>query len=434
MARRGEIVGAVDFGAREVRALVAERGHDGAVRVLGHGAAPSKGCVMHGVIQDLSAAQRALKQALGTAEKEAGKSVRSLFCGVNGVSVEGHVREGKAKLEKETVDLDRMGEALEIASRNILSPGKKVVSSVSAQEWYVDELRVSDPVGIRGSVLKARVHFALLPSVIEDNIHTVVESQGRELEDVVYVPLASALGCLTPEDMELGVCVVDLGRTTCGLAIYRDRRIITTHTFDWGGFHITRDVAAGLQVSFEEALELISEYGIAEELVSKLQDTNIYRLEATHGRPAMNVERSSHIKLKSAVRGAPSIADRAMLEMIIFERAKELLTAIQRHLEQKGHMDHLIRGVVLVGGAARIKNFDLLASALFQTTARVGLPDGLDVLPPQVASPEWVSAVGIAKHGFQYRDAMRSGRIEKQRGLVGTALHKVGKFLGRYFF
>lgn len=432
MARRGEIVGAVDFGAREVRVLIAEKGNDGAVRVLGHGAAPSKGCVMQGVIQDLTAAQRALKQALATAEKEAGRSVPRLFCGVNGLSVEGHVREGKTKLEKETVDISHMDEALEIASRNILSPGKKVVSSVSAQEWYVDELRVSDPIGIRGSILKARVHFALLPSVIEDNIHTVIDSQGRELEDVVYLPLASAMGCLTPEDRELGVCVVDMGRTTCGLAIYRDRRIVTTHSFDWGGFHITRDVAAGLQVSFEEALELINEYGISEDLISKMQDSNIYRLEGTTGRPT--TVNAAHIKLKSAVRGAPSIADRDMLEMIIFERAKELMTVIHNHLDQKNHLDHLIRGIVLVGGAARIKNLDLLTSAVFQTTARVGTPDGVDVLPPQVAFPEWVSAVGVAKHGFQYREALKSGRIERQRGLIGNAFHKSGKFLAKYFF
>ena len=436
MARRGEIVGAVDFGAHEVRVLVAEKGHDGAVRVLGHGAAPSRGCVMQGVIQDLSAAQRALKLALSTAEKEAGKTVPKLFCGVNGQSVEAHVREGKAKVEKEMVELSHMEEALEIASRNILSPGKKVVSSISAQEWYVDDLRVSDPIGIRGSVIKTRVHFALLPSVIEDNINTVIESQGRELEDVVYLPLASAMGCLTPEDMELGVCVVDIGRTTCGLAMYRDRKIVATHSFDWGGFHITRDVAAGLQVSFEEAVELIQEYGIADELLSKLQDTNIYRLEGTTGRAAHGaaVERTAHIKLKSAVRGAPSVADRAMLEMIIFERSKELINAIYKHLDDKNHLDNLVRGVVMVGGTARIRNLDTLAAAVFQAPARAGVPDGVDVLPPQVNASEWVPAVGIVKHGLLYRDAIRSGRIEIQRGPMGNLLRKTGKFIGKYFF
>ncbi|MBI1320022.1 MAG: cell division protein FtsA [Candidatus Hydrogenedens sp.] len=435
MARRGDIVGAVDFGSRDVRVLIGQKGYDGAITILGHGMAPGRGCVMQGVIQDHGAAQRALKQALVMAEKEAGTKVPKLICGMNGSTVESHIREGRAQLDKESVDLRHMEEALEMASRNILAPGKKVCSSISSQEWYVDDMRVSDPIGIRGSVLKTRVHFALLPSVIEDNINTVVESQGREVEDVIYVPIAGAMGCLTPEDMELGVCVVDMGRSTCGISIYRDRRILQTHSFEWGGFHITRDVAAGLQISFEEALELILEYGIAESLLRQMSDSNVYQLEGTTGRAfAAEREQTAHIKLKSAVRGAPSVADRYDLEMIIFERAKELMNAIYDHLDRKNHLDNLIRGIVLIGGSAGINNMDALATSVFQAPARVGVPDGIDVLPPHVASPEWVPGVGMLKHGFDYRDAVRSGRIERQRGFVGGIFHGIGGFFGKYFF
>jgi len=436
VARRGEIVGAVDFGSRDVRVLIGQRDRDGAIQILGHGMAPGRGCVMQGVIQDHGAAQRALKQALAMAEKEAGAKVPRLICGMNGSTVESHIREGRAQLDKDSVELRHMEEALEMASRNVLSPGKKVCSSISSQEWYVDDLRVSDPIGIRGSVLKTRVHFALLPSVIEDNINTVIESQGREVEDVIYVPIAGAMGCLTPEDMELGVCVVDMGRSTCGISIYRDRRILQTHSFEWGGFHITRDVAAGLQISFEEALELIMEYGIADSLLREFGGSNVYQLEATTGR-AYSTESdktTAHIKLKSAVRGAPSIADRYELEEIIFERSKELLGAVYEHLDRKNHLDNLIRGIVMIGGSAGIRNMDALATMVFEAPARVGIPDGIDVLPPQVGAPEWVPGVGMLKHGFDYRDAIRSGRIQQQRGLVGGTVHSIGGFFSKYFF
>ncbi|MCF6286648.1 MAG: hypothetical protein L3K26_15860, partial [Candidatus Hydrogenedentes bacterium] len=234
MARKGEIVGAVDFGSREVRVIIALEGNDGTVQILGHGAAQGRGCVSQGLIQDLSAAQRALKQALHAAEKEAGTKVSSLFCGLSGTNVESFIRDGNVKLDRDMVELAHLEEALDLASRDILAPGKQVISSITSQEWYVDDLRVIDPVGIRGSVLKTRVHFAQIPSVIEDNIVTCIESQGRELEDMVFLPLAAGLGCLTPEDMELGVALLDMGRSTTSLAMYRDRRILTTQCFDWG--------------------------------------------------------------------------------------------------------------------------------------------------------------------------------------------------------
>ena len=426
MARRGEIIGAVDFGSRAVRVLIARQDDDGEVQILGHGIAPARGCVSQGVIQDLNAAQQALKKALTAAEKEASRKVATLFCGIHGKNVETHIREGNVKIEKDIVDLSYMEEALDVASREVLSPGKRVVTSITSQEWYVDDLRVSDPIGIRGSILKARVHFAQLPSVIEDNIITCIESQGRELEDVVFLPLASGLGCLTPEDMELGVAVIDMGRTTTGLSIYKDRRILATQSFEFGGFHITRDVAAGLQISFEEAEELILEYGISEALIHEESggDVAVPNEEDKH----------EHIKLKSVVRGAPSIVDRTMLDDIIFARSCELLCKIRQYLEKRALMGNLVRGIVLTGGTAAIKNKADLAEAVFEVPARVGMPDGIDVMPQPCNAPEFVPLVGVLRHGFEYRAAMRSGRIETRRSLVGAAAAGAAAVFGKYFF
>jgi len=431
LGRKGEIVSAVDFGSQDVRVLIARKRNDGAIQVLGHGASPSRGCIAQGVIQDLSAAQMALKRAIASAEKEAGVRPGSVFCGVNGKSVDTYIREGVVKLDKGIAELGHMEEALDLASRDVLSPGKRVVSSITSQEWYVDDLRVSDPVGIRGSILKTRVHFALLPNVIEDNLVSCVESQGKDLEDVVYTPLAAALGCLTPEDLDLGVAVLDMGRTTTGMAIYRDRRIVATQSFEWGGFHLTRDVAAGLQVSFEEANELVLEYGISEEMIHEHFGDDE---EETAARPAEESSRSAHIKLNSAVRGAPSIVERGDLDMIVYGRTEELMTKMRQHLHARGLMKNLVRGIVLTGGAAAVRNQALLASELFQTNARVGLPDGIEVLPQPVNAPAWVPAVGIVRHGLEYRAAAKSGRIETRRGLLGTACKGIGKFFGKYFF
>ena len=431
MARKGEIVGAVDFGSREVRVVVALEGNDGSVQILGHGVAQGRGCVSQGLIQDLNAAQRALKQALSAAEKEAGVKLPALFCGLSGTNVESFIREGNVKLDREVVEMAHLEEALDLASRDILAPGKHVVSSVTSQEWYVDDLRVSDPVGIRGSVLKTRVHFAQIPSVIEDNIITCIESQGRELEDLVFLPIAAALGCLTPEDKELGVAVLDMGRSTTSLAMYRDRRILCTQCFDWGGFHITRDVAAGLQVSFEEADELVLEYGLSEALIQR---------ELSPGKlgsavPDDNTKgRSAQIKLKSSVHGAPTVVDRDELEMIIFERSRELLNKVHQYINSRGMSKHLVRGIILTGGAASIRNQVALAEAVFQVPARQGRPDGLDVSPQPVQHTAFTSVVGVARHGFEFRSAVRHGRVKMQRGPVGAFFQAIGGFFGKYFF
>jgi len=430
LARKGEIVGAVDFGSREVRVIIALEGNDGTVQILGHGVAQGRGCVSQGLIQDLNAAQRALKQAIHAAEKEAGVKVASLFCGLSGTNVESFIREGTVKLDRDMVELPHLEEALDLASRDILAPGKHVISSITSQEWYVDDLRVSDPVGIRGSLLKTRVHFAQIPSVIEDNIVSCIESQGRELEDMVFLPLAAGLGCLTPEDMELGVAILDMGRSTTSLALYRDRRIMTTQCFDWGGFHITRDVAAGLHVSFEEADELVLEYGLSEALIERELGDGAGG-ESKAEEPA---GRSAQIKLKTSVHGAPAIVDRDVLEMIIFERSRELLHKVHQYINSRGLSKHLVRGMILTGGAAAIRNQVRLAEAVFQVPSRQGLPDGIDMMPEPVKSTAFTPVVGVARHGFEYRSAVRNGRVDVRRGFIGGVFHGIGAFFGRYFF
>ncbi|MCC6796358.1 MAG: cell division protein FtsA [Candidatus Hydrogenedentes bacterium] len=426
MRGRGEIVSVVDFGSRDIRVLVARRDNDGTIQIIGHGTAPAHGCVSQGVIQDRAAAQLSLKRALNFAEKESRTKITSVFCGVNGKKVETFIREGTCKIERDIVEHSNMIEARDIASRDILAPGKRVTSSISAQEWYVDDMRVIDPIGIRGQVLKTRIHFARLPAVIEDNIVTCIESQGRELEDMIFVPIASALGCLTPEDLELGVGVLDLGRGITGLAIYRDFRILGTHCFEWGGYHITRDVAAGLQVSFEEADELILEYGISEACIHEEFDETPESLRGDSD------DSAARVKLRSNVPGSPSVVDRVDLDGIVYERAKELLVKVRQHIQARGLTKNLVRGIVLTGGAASIKKYTDLAEAVFQVPCRIGMPTGVEVLPNGVESPEFSAAIGIARHAFEFRAAARHGRIEPRGSMVSVS-RRAARFLKRYF-
>ena len=425
MRGRRDIVGAVDFGSHTIRVLVARQAPDGRIQVLGHGSAPGKGSVINGVIQDRNAARESLRRALRQAEREGRCKPSSLFCGVNGRKVETFIREGNVEVENGEVEFDHLAEARDIAARDLLAPGKNITSSVTSQEWYVDGMRVTEPLGIRGQVLKGRIHFARIPGVVQDNMASCVDSQRRELEDVIFLPLAASLGCLTPEDMELGVAVLDLGRTTTGLAVYRNSQILDTRSFNWGAYHLTRDVAAGLHVGFDEADELVEEYGINPALI-------VMALEEEDGIPPPTSGTSDRIQLRTSVPGAPDSVDRHVLDEIVFERAKELLVQVRQHLHARGLIQGLVRGVVLTGGASKLLNQALLAEAVFDVPSRIGFPNSVEILPEPARSPEYAGAVGIVRHAFDYRNAVRNGRVEANGAMVSFS-RRMGRFFRRYF-
>jgi len=399
---KGETIGVVDFGSRDVRVLIARKEGE-TIAVTGHGTAPARGCVSRGVVQDLSAAESALGKALAEAEDRAHAHMSTLFCGINGTKVDSSIREGKHTLTHERVDREDMKQAHENAATEAAEAGKRIVSSISAQEWFVDGLRVANPLNIRGQVLKTRVHLAQLPSVIVDNLAACVLSQHRRIEDMIFLPVANALGCLTPEDMELGVAVLDLGHNTTGMALYRGRSILDTFVIPVGGNDIVNDVAGGLSTSFLEAEELVLEYGVPDALIRTDGEAG------PEGAPGRDV--NPLIKLHHAVRSARDSVERGALDRIIYLRAKEILTKMRQHLHKKDLMNNLVRGIVLTGGGSMLKNQVALAESVFEVPCQVGLPENISV-PKEIHTPEFVSAVGIAHHAFEFRKAVREKRID----------------------
>ena len=76
------------------------------------------------------------------------------------------------------------------------------------------------------------------------------------VEKMVVSSLATAEASLLKDEKEYGVCLVDIGAGTTNVAVYVDGRLALTHTFQRGGEHVTRDIAAVLQTTTEEAERL----------------------------------------------------------------------------------------------------------------------------------------------------------------------------------
>ena len=86
MARRDPLVVGLDIGTTKVCAVVAEQTENG-VEIVGIGTHPSHG-LRRGVVVDIDATVRSIKQAVEEAELMADCEITSVFAGVAG----GHIR------------------------------------------------------------------------------------------------------------------------------------------------------------------------------------------------------------------------------------------------------------------------------------------------------------------------------------------------------
>lgn len=432
MKNRPEILGAADFGSREVRVMIACKLPGGDVQIVGHGVAPSEGCVSQGLIQNTAQARVALKRALHEAERAARLRVDSLVVGINGQSVETRISQGSAEIGGDPVEIHHMNTAIGAASREPHTTGRIIMANLVTREWTIDTLKVANPLGMRGQELGLRIHTARIPNVIRENIKGCVEAQGCALEDMAFLPIAAAMGCLTNEDMALGAAMIDIGYTTTAVAVYSDSRVLSTKVFDWGAYHIIRDVAAGLQITFEEAEELMMEYGIAERLVAASDDASSGGyLDAESGDSG---SLSVQIKLKTAVPNASDLVEREHLEWIIYERARDLFTRIRQSIASQGYSQRLIRGIVLAGGGGLIRNNDALAEAIFNAPCRVGKPLGIEGLPQALQSPQYIGVAGLTLYGLAMREASYDARRAPSNRAPTTRIGRAIAWLKRHFF
>jgi cell division protein FtsA len=94
---------------------------------------------------------------------------------------------------------------------------------------------------------------------------------------------------------------------------------------------------------------------------------------------------------------------------------------VQREISTAGYAGKLSAGVVLTGGAAAMQGSAELASDVFGTGVRVGVPiENLTGLADSVEAPRFSTVVGLAQYGAS-RIALGAGSSVRKLKVAGMA-------------
>src|SRR3954462_9514775 len=112
------------------------------------------------------------------------------------------------------------------------------------------------------------------------------------------------------------------------------------------------------------------------------------------------VDPSEIIQLPSTVAQGDRQIPRELLAHIIHQRMDEVFDLVQRDITSAGFAGKLSAGMVLTGGAAAMQGAAELASDVFGTGVRVGIPsENIGGLVDSVEAPRFATAVGLAQYG-----------------------------------
>jgi len=412
MARRSRNLVALDIGSRKTCVLIgapesaAPAGPDpiGAgeanVRLLGSGVAESRG-TRRGVIVNLEMTVASIRQAVQQAEAAAGATVESAMVGIAGMHLKSVNSRGGVSLGSRPRDITREDVRSAVdAARAISLPEDREVIHVLPQEFLLDAQNgIRDPIGMIGSRLEANVHIVTASAAATQNVVTAANRAGVLVADTVLEPLAAADACLSADEKELGVALIDIGGGTSELIVFEHGAVRHTGVIPVGGDHFSNDVAVGLRTPIPEAERIKCRYGCA--LFDILKEDQAIEITSVGDRPPRTV------------------FQRALCD-ILGPRAQELITLIRDELRRGGYDRALGAGVVLTGGGARLHGMIEVAERILEKPVRLAIPRRLGNMPPDIEQPEYSAAVGLLLY------AGRLERLEQQRHVgFGERLKKL---------
>lgn len=408
MAAINDISVGVDLGSSSVTCVVV-RHRDGVPTVIGVGQAAGTG-LSQGNVVHIDATVEAIRQAVDEAAIMSSVKLISVHTTLAGAQLQGFNSHGMVEVPGREVRREDMRRVID-AARAVPTPETQRIIHVIPQEYVVDGQRgVFDPEGMSGVCLEAWVHLMTAPAASLEHTMQAFQRAGLKVEGVVVQQLAASAAVLTPDEKELGVCLVDLGGGTTKLSVFVDSALAHTAVFPLAGDHLTGDLAAALKTVREEAERLKQKYGVA--LACDVDPEEVVTLPAVGGRPPMDVSRQ-------------------FIAEVLEARLEDILTLVYQELERNDLLDRLTGGVVLTGGTALLRGIETLAHEVLELPVRVGCPTGVRGLGPVINSPRFATAVGLAlgprTGGLDVSDLL------ERRGRVGQLWERTKSWFAEFF-
>lgn len=390
----------LDIGTSGVRCVIGEPSEKGLMNVIGFGQAEMRG-MRRGIVTTTDAVTESIKKAVEEAERVSGQEVQMATVNLSGEHLQGENKNGVVAVagagrEITAEDVER---AVESASAMQLPAGWEIVDRIP-QEFIIDgQDGITEPVGMTGARLEAKVHVITSPSAGRQNLVKAINRAGLEIEQMILEPLAAADCALSDDDKEYGCAIVNMGAEVTSLMIFGRGAVQHTSVFPFGGMHFTKDLAVGLRVSIPEAERVKHRFGC---VAGFLMDSD---------------EKQEIIEITPVGRNETRMLSKEILCDIMQPRAVELLHHVAEEVSRVA--GQISSGVILTGGSSMIRGITEIAEQVFDAPTRLGFPEKyrFGALVDEIQSPEWAVACGLAYASMrsQIREHHFGGKSPTQR-------------------
>lgn len=374
---RHKPIAVLDMGTTKVVCMIAHVMEDGSLKVAGIGHQLAKG-IKSGVVTDIAEASTSVSAAVHAAEQMAGETIEEVVLSVNGANLKSrNVSVELDILEGGVTDQD-VADIIHEASLSIVSDDATIIHCFPSFYTLDGARGIRDPRGMIGKKLGAELQIITAKNVYLRNLMQCVARAHLNISEYVMASQAAALSVLAPDEMDLGVTLIDMGGGVTSVAVFVGGRNVFSDCLPVGGNHVTSDVAQGLSTSMLHAERLKTLQGSA---IHSSKDAEVM-IEV----PQLGDDEEED---------EPTVMPRAMLVGVVRPRMEEIFELIRSRLEASGADKIAGRRCVITGGASQMIGVSDLAARMLSKQVRRGKPAMLPGLAEAVTGPAFSAAIGM---------------------------------------
>jgi len=354
--------------------------------VLGTGQRESRG-VVRGCIADIEQAELSVRHAVEQAERIAGINIDRLSVGISAGGLDSMLAPVEIELGGDRVEQNDIDDLLAAGRANLDTQGKSALH-IQPTLYSLDGVGgVANPIGLHADRLGVDIHVLLADPSPVRNLDMTARAAHLEVEAVIVSPIATGLACLTAEERELGVALVEMGASITNVSVFIGGMLVGLETIQQGAADITDDIASTFGMRRAQAERLKCYYGSA--LSTPRDHQDVLDLDKEEG-SAADDDSSQRIT-------------KAQLNAVIFQRIDKIVSEIGRVLKHLGFAGTTGHQIVLTGGGAELKGIAEHVQAALGRAVRIGKPQGVAGVPEAHSGPAFSTLIGLVRYAASDR-------------------------------
>lgn len=416
--RRENLITALDIGSWKVSALIAERGEQGELTVLGTGQRESKG-VRRGYIADMDMTEKAVREAVEQAERIAGINIEDVWVSFSAGGLISDIASVEVELGGHRIEQADIDELL-AAGRSSIDPEGRMVLHAQPTLYTLDGLKgVKKPLGLHADTLGVDIHVVAADGSPVRNLDLCVRSAHLEVKSIVASPVATGMACLSDEERELGVALVEIGAGVTNVSLFAGGLLVGLTSIPFGSADITDDIASAFGTRRNQAERMKCFFGSATASPRDNHDMIEVAPLSTDEEP-----------------GETARITRAALIAVIRQRLEHLMGEVGTALKELGFTGPVGRQVVLTGGGAELKGLADYAQGTLGRAVRIGRPRNIVGLPDAHSGPGFATLAGLVHYAasdpVDLRAIVGEGQMVSRMPVSGFMSRMMAAFRSSY--